>query len=249
MNDRDEKIRKAAQLFLKSSHATAFTGAGISVESGIPPFRGQNGLWTKFDPICLDLTFFLGKPEESWPLIKHIFYDSFANARPNKAHFGLALLERKGVIRGVITQNIDNLHQEAGNKNVIEFHGNSKYLKCTGCQNRYNIKDIHITNTPPSCPKCKKLLKPDFVFFGEGIPQDAYYASLDAAEHSDLFLLVGTSGEVVPANQIPFLAKQNGAKIVEINVTPSVYTDQITDIFINGQAGEVMEKLVQVIFA
>ncbi len=133
-------IEEAAKLIKNAKHVTAFTGAGISVESGIPPFRGENGLWSKFDPLFLDINYFRQNPLKSWKLIKEIFYDFFGKAEPNSAHTALAEMEKSGYLNSVITQNIDNLHQTAGSKNVFEFHGTSKNLICTNCDKIYAAK-------------------------------------------------------------------------------------------------------------
>jgi NAD-dependent deacetylase len=248
MENTDENYAKAIQLLTNSRYTSAFTGAGISVESGIPPFRGEGGIWTKYDPMYLDIEHYISQTEKSWKIIREIFYDFFGDARPNMAHYGLSLLERKGRLKNVITQNIDNLHLEAGNKVVIEFHGNSKYFRCLRCGKKFSVKDITLSDKPPHCAHCEGLLKPDFIFFGEGIPEDAYKASLKAAQHASVFLLIGTSGQVAPANQIPYLAKQNGASIIEINPDPSAYTYSITDIFLRGKAAGTMETLMQRMF-
>lgn len=237
------KIETAAEIIKLSKKTTAFTGAGISVESGIPPFRGKNGLWSKYDPIILELDYFKSKPEESWKVIKKIFYDFFGKAKPNTAHNVLAKMEAKGLLNSVITQNIDNLHYKAGSKNVYEFHGNSNNFVCLKCGEKFKLADIVLTDNPPYCEKCGGLLKPDFIFFGEGIPAKAYSASIEAANTSNVFLLIGTTGEVMPASQIPFLAKQNGAKIIEVNTEMSNYTNSITDIFLQGKATEIMKEL------
>ena len=134
-----EKIERAAKIIKNSKHLTVFTGAGISVESGIPPFRGSEGLWSKYDPEVLELDYFHRNPDVSWKIIKEIFYDFFGKAKPNDSHFGISKLEDLGIVKTIITQNIDNLHQEAGSKNVIEFHGNSKVLICTLFQIYFGI--------------------------------------------------------------------------------------------------------------
>ena len=238
-------IEKAAKLIKNAKHVTAFTGAGISVESGIPPFRGENGLWSKFDPIFLDINYFHSNPLESWKLIKEIFFDFFGRAKPNAAHLVLSELERTGFINTVITQNIDNLHQEAGSNNVYEFHGTSRNLICTNCNIIYAAKNIDLSNLPPKCEKCGTVLKPDFVFFGEPIPEPARTNSFTEADIADVFILIGTTGEIMPASIIPIEAKKNGAKIIEINIQPSNYTSSITDVFLEGKATEVMIKLLR----
>ena len=245
----EDKITKATDLLNKSRFTTAYTGAGVSVDSGIPPFRGNDGLWNKYNPSSLEIAFFRNHPIESWNIIKEIFYDFFNEARPNKAHLVLAEMEKKGLLGRIITQNIDNLHQEAGSIEVYEFHGNSAKLLCLNCGRVYPSKHISLDFIPPACRECGGLLKPDFVFFGESIPQKALAASYEAARLSDVFLIIGTTGEVMPANQIPFIAKSNGCKIIEINTEPSNFTEPITDIFLQGKAAEVMGQLSEELFS
>lgn len=245
----EDRIRQAAELLLKSRFTTAFTGAGISVESGIPPFRGNDGIWSKYDPKSLEIAWFVEHPLNSWTIIREIFYDFFGKAKPNKAHNVLARMEEKALLGRIITQNIDNLHQEAGSKEVYEFHGNSRRLVCLGCRRLYPASAVSLEHLPPTCRECGGLLKPDFVFFGEGIPEPAMTASYEAASLSDVFLVIGTTGEVMPANQVPFMAKSAGSKIIEINTEPSHFTGTITDVFLQGKAGEIMEKLAAGLFA
>ncbi|NCA86737.1 MAG: NAD-dependent deacylase [Clostridia bacterium] len=240
----ERRLFKAAQLMRTAKNLTVFTGAGVSVESGIPPFRGSSGLWQKYDPQVLDLHYFYQNPLESWRVIKEIFYDFFGNAKPNAAHLALARLQEMGLLRCIITQNIDNLHQEAGNTIIHEFHGNSQILKCTACEQHYPAGEIDLGVLPPKCPDCGGLLKPDFIFFGEGIPMDAYHQSQAAARVADIFVIIGSTGEVMPANQIPVIARQSGAKIIEINPEPSHYTHVITDIYLGGKAGEILPRLL-----
>ncbi len=246
--NRRNKYDEAAEILRNSRFTTAFTGAGISVDSGIPPFRGESGIWSKYDPAVLGIDYFMEHPSGSWVVIKEIFYDFFGRAKPNKAHLVLARMESEGLLGSTITQNIDNLHQEAGSRLIYEFHGNSKKLICLSCRRTYRIGDISLDHVPPTCRECGGLLKPDFIFFGETIPQSALAASYEAASLSDVFLIIGTSGEVMPANQFPFLAKKNGAKIIEVNLHPSNYTRQITDIFLQGKAAESMGKLEEKLF-
>ncbi len=235
--------KKAAEIIKNSKNLVAFTGAGISVESGIPPFRGPTGLWSKYDPKILDIDFFLSHPDISWKYIKEIFYDYMQNVKPNKAHYFLAELEKKGLLKGVITQNIDNLHQKAGSKNVIEFHGTASKLECIDCKSKFPANSISLKNLPPLCPKCGGILKPDFVFFKEPIPTEAFEKSIYLMQNADTVLVIGTTGEIMPASELPFLAKQNGAKIIEINIENSNYTNNITDIFLNDKATIASEKL------
>ncbi len=237
-------IEKAAAKLANSKHAVAFTGAGISVESGIPPFRGENGLWQSYNPIILDLDFFHNNAEEAWHAIKKLFYDFFGKAKPNAAHIAMAQLEKQGIIKSLITQNIDNLHQEAGSKCVHEFHGTAQTMVCLKCNNKYNSKDVDLQTLPPLCSNCNSVLKPDFIFFGEGIPSEVNRISFEEAANCDLMLVVGTTGEVMPASMLPDVAKGNGATIIEINPNPSNFTNKVTDIFLPQKASIAMQSII-----
>ncbi len=242
MTDR-QLIENAAFRIQKAKRAIAFTGAGISVESGIPPFRGPGGLWSKYDPSCLELDYFFQYPAEAWMVIKEIFYDFFGEARPNLSHKVFAQWEAEGLLSGVITQNIDHLHQLAGSQNVIEFHGNNQYLICINCGHRVLAEHFVLDHLSPMCAECGSILKPDFIFYGEGIPELSYEQAYSEAQQADVWLVAGTTGEVMPACGIPIEAKRNGATIIEININPSEYTDTITDIFLRGKASEVLGEL------
>jgi len=238
MNDIDiavEKIRNAKYL-------VAFTGAGISVESNIPPFRGENGIWNKFDPKTLDIDYFANNPVECWSQITQMFFDVIDIAKPNTAHYCLAKLEEQNILKSLITQNIDNLHFDAGNKNVVEYHGNTRDLICMNCGKRYKVSDFDLKNEIPVC-SCNNILKPDFVFFGEGIPEKALIQVEKDIKNVDVMLVIGTTGEILPASLIPYQAKQNGAYIIEINTEKSNFTDKITDLFLQGKAGEICQKI------
>ena len=237
-----DNLADAARALLDSRHAVAVTGAGVSVESGIPTFRGPDGIWSRYDPASIELGFFLTDPRASWLVIKEIFYDFFGKAEPNAAHAVLADLETAGVIREVVTQNIDNLHQAAGSRVVWEFHGNSQQLVCLGCRARRPVDEVSLESLPPLCA-CGGLFKPDFIFFGEGIPEPARSRSFKAAEDCDVMLVIGSTGEVAPASMLPGLAKQTGATVIEINPEPSLFTDATTDIFLQGKATEMMTAL------
>ncbi|NOU58571.1 NAD-dependent protein deacylase [Marinifilum caeruleilacunae] len=242
-----EDLQKVAEIISNSKSMIAFTGAGISVESGIPPFRGPDGLWSRCDPKCLDLDYFHLNPKDSWLAIKSIFYDFFGEAKYNGAHKVLANFEEKGLLKAVVTQNIDNLHQEAGSKTVYEFHGNSQKLVCLQCGKNYVPSEVNLDELPPKCVNDKKILKPDFVFFGEGIPETAYRKSLQAARNADVVLVIGTTGEVMPAATIPTEAKRNGAVVIEINTEESNYTESITDFFLQGKASEILMEIDELI--
>ena len=248
MNCSEQEIIQAAGLIANAKHLVAFTGAGISVESGIPAFRGEGGIWSQHDPSILDIDYFCAHPSESWKAISKIFYQYFHNALPNPAHYLLARLEREGMLRSVITQNIDNMHHEAGNTQVIEYHGNSKWLKCSHCGERYEISTVSLDPLPPRCKDDSEVLKPDFVFFGEGIPTEAASRSVEEVSMADVLLIVGSTGEVMPAGMLPSIAKSNGATVIEINPSRSSFTESMTDLFLQGPAGDVSQELEAYLF-
>lgn len=245
----DAALDEAAAQIRASKRTVAFTGAGISVESGIPPFRGPDGLWSKYNPIFLDIDYFSQNPADAWRLIKEIFYDYFGQAKPNPAHYALAKMEECGALHGIITQNIDNLHQEAGSRDVIEYHGTSHRLTCLSCGENAAYEESLFETMPPRCPRCGGILKPDFVFFGEPIPPTAHQRSQAETLFSKVWLVIGTTGEIMPASFLPIQAKQNGAVIVEVNIQPSQYTSRITDIFLQGKASEVLSALAEKVCA
>jgi len=240
----DKKFFKAVELLEHAERGLIFTGAGISVESGIPPFRGPTGLWSKYDPNILEIDTFMQNPEESWPVIKEIFYDFYGQAKPNPAHYAVAALEQAGKIKTVVTQNIDHLHHEAGSKNVIEYHGTLKTLTCLKCHDHLQYEPTLLTHLPVRCAKCNGLIKPDFVFFGQNVPLDAQNQSREAAIDADVVIIVGSTGEVMPASYVPHMAKMSKAKIIEINPEETKFTKSITDIFLQGKAGEILPQLV-----
>ncbi|MCD4812770.1 NAD-dependent deacylase [bacterium] len=239
----ERQLQTAAAILRNARRVTAFTGAGVSVESGIPPFRGAGGLWEKVDPIFLDLQYFIKNPLTSWQMINKIFYDFFGQAKPNAAHKVLARLEQSGRLAGVITQNIDHLHQRAGSRQVIAFHGTAQELACLSCGKKHALAAVSLKNLPPVCLVCEGILKPGFIFFGEAIPEPAQSDAFAEAEASDGFLVIGTTGEVMPACMLPRVAKEHGAKIIEVNTVPSLYTRDITDIFLEGTAAAVLPRL------
>lgn len=240
-----DSINQAAHLIINSKRTFAFTGAGISVESGIPTFRGEDGIWNNFDPKILDLQYYLNHPDMAWPYIKDLFYKEPNKYLPNIAHQILADWEERELLNGIITQNIDYLHQAAGNKIVYEFHGTTNSFICTSCHTLYNRSKLRLSNKPPKCKikNCSSLLKPNFIFFGEDIPELAYSKSRESTLDTDVYIIIGTSGEVTPANQIPIMAKQNGSTIIEINTKASLYTSEITDIFIPGKASTIFQLI------
>lgn len=244
--NQDTSILRAGEILRASRSTLIFTGAGISVKSGIPPFRGAGGLWEKVDPSFIEIGFFLRHPEESWRKIREIFYDNWGAAKPNAAHYALADLQKSGLAQTLVTQNIDCLHQRAGSPGVITFHGSLERLVCLNCGDFFPAETRYTGQNKPACPGCGGLLKPDVVFFGEGIPEDASNAAFDAAQHAGAVLVAGTSGEVMPAAMIPRVAKQAGATVIEVNPEPSAFVrDGVTDLFLQGPAEEILPELVR----
>lgn len=238
----EEAIENAAKAIIDSKATIALTGAGISVESGIPDFRSKGGLWTKFDPEeYATIHAFRENPEKVWRMLKEM-EEIVGKAKPNDAHIGLAELESMGLLSSVITQNVDNLHQEAGSKDVIEYHGNSRTLTCLWCKKRYDYAEIK-GHYPPQC-ECGRILKPDVVFFGEAIPPLAMERGYQLAGSCRVLLIIGTSAVVSPFNMLPRMAKQGGATIIELNLEETVLTNDITDIFIKGSASKSMSDIV-----
>jgi NAD-dependent deacetylase len=245
----DINIVKAAEVLQSATYAIALTGAGISTESGIPDFRSRGGLWEKYDPAeYATIQAFNADPEKVWRMLFDMS-DITHNARPNPGHEALAELERIGVLRHIITQNIDNLHQEAGSRSVIEYHGNASRLECLNCGATYSREQFATAiageRVPPRCMKCGSILKPSVIFFGELIPQEALFRSQEAAHKADVVLVVGTSAIVYPAAGIPLIAKQRNAVIIEFNTERTGLTDYATDIFILGMAGTTLPELVK----
>jgi len=243
-SDTESAIREAVAIIRESRHLVAFTGAGISVESGVPPFRGPDGLWSSYDPKYLELSYFHRHPEKCWRILKEIFYEHFATARPNDAHRVLSDLEQRGLLKILITQNIDNLHHEAGSRNVVELHGSSRTLRCTACGAAAPADPALLENLPPACA-CGGVLKPDMVFFGEELPELAWFESAQATRRTDVMLVVGSTGEVYPAAGIPVQAAEQGAMIVEINPEPSNFTESISDVFVPLPAVEALSRVAE----
>ncbi len=239
-----ESIQQAAEVLSKSAHAIALTGAGISVESGIPPFRGKGGLWEKYDiEEYATIDVFLTNPGKAWILLKELG-ETCVKASPNDAHKALAELEEMGRLSSVITQNIDGLHHKAGSNRVIEFHGSYKTMTCTSCRKSIDSDTVNLNVMPPLC-ECKGILKPDVVLFGEPIPADAIRDSFQEASLCDTLLVIGTSAVVMPASQIPLIAKQHRATVIEINMERTVLTNSISDIFLEGSAAQILPQITK----
>jgi len=236
-------MKEVAEEIIKSKFCIALTGAGISTESGIPDFRSKDGLWSRYDINEYGyLQSFLKNPAKVWKMLAEMA-ELFEKAKPNPAHYALAELEKLGLLKAVITQNIDGLHQEAGNKKVIEFHGSFNTLTCLNCGKKYSKEEIDLKNLPPRC-SCNGILKPDIVFFGEPIPTKALNEALELANKSDLILVIGTSCAVYPAAELPIIVKRKGGKIIEINREESGLS-YLADYKLLGKAGEILPKVVE----
>ena len=238
-------VDAAASLLRQSRSAVAFTGAGISAESGIPVYRGEGGLWTKFDPYKVaHIDTFRRDPAQYW---SYSLQHRRTDAQPNPAHKALAGLEGQGRLAGVITQNTDGLHQKAGSRTVVELHGSSHAVVCLDCDHRFprgDIDRLNLEQCPPHCPSCGgPFLKPTVVMFGESLPSDALLAAQSLAVAADLMLIVGSSLQVYPAAGIPRLARESGAKLCIINAEPTPF-DDMADVVMHGKAGEILPEIV-----
>jgi len=238
-------VAAAARLLDGARAAIAFTGAGVSVESGIPHFRGEGGLWTQFDPYKVaHIDTFRKDPAQYWT---YSLNHRRAGAEPNPAHHALAELERCGRLQAVITQNTDGLHQQAGSTEVVELHGSSKAVVCLTCQARYPRDEVDRMNAvqcPPRCRSCWGcFLKPTVVLFGEPLPVEALRRAQALAREADAVLVVGSSLQVYPAAGIPRLAKEHGAELCIVNAEPTPYDDRAA-IVIHARAGEVLPRIV-----
>jgi NAD-dependent deacetylase len=249
----DRKIEEAAAMIAKAGRVVAFTGAGVSTESGIPDFRSPGGIWTKFDPEDFTIDKFLHSAEtrrKQWRFL--LEGGLFAQAMPNRAHLAIADLEKLGKLACVITQNIDNLHQRAGNDpaKVFELHGNMNWLRCLDCYEAYRLEDIlakpRTADDVPECERCRGILKPDVVFFGESLPPQALSRATHHASNCDLLLVVGSSLVVYPAAYMPMYAKNAGAKLVIINRDATSYND-MADLVIQHSAGETMSRILELV--
>ena len=229
----------AAALLRQGRRAVALTGAGISVESGIPDFRSPDGLWSRFDPgEYAHIRALRANPAKVWTMLREM-EGLIRQARPNPAHLALAELEARGILLGIITQNVDNLHQAAGSKRVVEYHGNALRFLCDLCKAPHPREDLDFKHTPLYC-RCGGLIRPDVVFFGEAIPAAAQAEAEELARGCDLLLVIGTSGEVAPASYLPYTAKESGAIIMENNLEPTRLTYTLTDHFLPGPAGKTL---------
>lgn len=239
-----------ASLIIQSSRIVVFTGAGISTESGIPDFRGPGGLWSRFDPEEFTIQRFMSSAENRKNHWK-IFVDGglTKNAEPNPAHYAIAGLEKLSKLDCVITQNVDNLHQKAGNspEKVLELHGNIKRVRCMGCGKLLPMEDVLQRldgGGIPDCDSCHGILKPDAVFFGESLSQKTLENAIYHSRNCDLFIAIGSTLVVYPAAYMPIYAVESGANLVIINLG-STPLDSRAKVLVNAKAGETMTDVVE----
>lgn len=246
----DGDLDAAVRCLLDARYVIALTGAGLSVESGIPPFRGPNGLWTKYgEPPMNGYEIFLADPKKAWedrlnpvgPMRE--LWDALARAEPNPGHLALAELEDMAVVRATITQNVDNLHRVAGSRRLLEIHGNATLIRCIQCMTRFEREEIDFALLPPTCPRCDGLLKSDTVSFGEPIPPDVLTACSDEADRADCMLVAGTSATVYPAAGFPIAIAERGGDLIEVNPYPSDLSP-LCRITLPGTAAQVLPALV-----
>jgi NAD-dependent deacetylase len=242
-------IEEAAERIRRARHVVALTGAGLSVESGIPPFRGPGGIWTIHGEPPMDgYQRFLADPRAAWeerlapkgPMLE--LWATLQRARPNAAHVALVALERLGVVRCTITQNVDDLHRAAGSEHLAEIHGNYRLVRCIECAIRTPREAIALDVLPPRCDVCGGILKNDTVSFGEPIPSDVLARCCAEIEQADCMLLVGTSATVYPAAYFPVQIQERGGELIEINPHPTELTE-LCATSLRGAAGDVLPRL------
>ena len=227
-----------------------FTGAGISTESGIPDFRSPGGIWSRYDPEDFTIQKFLSGPAARKTIWKmSIEGGLLAEAKPNLAHCAIAELYQLGKLDCVITQNIDNLHQKAGvpEDRVFELHGNMGRVVCLSCHRRFPmpevLRKIEEGVEVPDCPDCHGILKPDAVFFGEALPQETLQGAIRRAQNCDLFIVIGSTLLIYPAAYIPTYAREAGAKLAIVNLTPTSF-DHHAEVILRGKAGQMMSEVL-----
>jgi NAD-dependent deacetylase len=248
MNTFKERMEHAVNLLMASKSVSAFTGAGISTESGISDFRSKGGVWDRYRIVTYQE--FIASHDaraEYWSMKKELF-NEMKDAKPNKAHIALAKLEKTGKLKCLITQNIDGLHQDAGSSMVVELHGTNRKAVCLNCGKMWPIEDIQARlqagEIDPACSKCEGFIKPATVSFGQPMPEQEMIRAFDCAVKCDLLLMIGSSLQVEPAASIPREARQAGARLIYINRTPTP-TDNLAEIIFNENAGDVMAELVE----
>lgn len=245
MND---LIDRAAEALAKARRVACLTGAGVSAESGIATFRDAlTGLWSKFDPMTLaSQEGFAADPGLVW----RWYMDRLSwveEATPNPGHVALARLEVLTPTFTLITQNVDNLHEKAGSEDVLHIHGSLARFRCNRCDAPYALSpEDRSAPEPPRCPACGGPVRPDVVWFGEMLPYDVLRASQQAARTCDVMLVVGTSGVVYPAAELPYTAKSAGAFVIDVNPDPSEISS-MADVFLQGRSGEMVPRLMQAV--
>jgi NAD-dependent deacetylase len=246
-----DHIERAAEAIVRAKYPIALTGAGMSVESGIPPFRGPGGLWTKYgEPAMNGFQIFMADPKKGWEdRIKPRYEELWRPlrvAKPNPGHVALAQMETLGVLRFLITQNVDDLHRQAGSQALAEIHGNFKKVRCLECNLRFAEEKISLEVLPPPCPECGGLLKSDTVSFGEPIPPDLLRQCAEHSARADLVIVAGTSATVYPAAGFALEVKERGGKLVEVNLYESDITP-ICDHSLRGTSAETLPALLEAI--
>ena len=242
----------AARVLLQAKHGLAFIGAGMSAQSGIPTFRGPGGLWTKKgEPDMRGYEKFLQDPKAWWENRLNppdpdmaAFNDAIEAAEPNPGHYALAEMEQEGLIKYILTQNVDNLHRKAGSTKVAEIHGNRTKLRCINCVSRFEHEEIPLDPLPPRCPHCQGLVKGDGVMFGEPIPSDVLALCEEQAGLCDAMVLIGTSAVVYPAAGFPLAARRRGAFLVEVNPLETALSDAC-DIALRAPSAEALQYLLE----
>lgn len=245
-----QAIADAAGHLRSARYVIALTGAGLSVESGIPPFRGPGGIWTRYGEPPMDgFQRFLADPKAAWeerltpsgPMAE--LWETLQRARPNPGHVALAELERRGIIRCLITQNVDDLHGSAGSERLAEIHGNYRLVRCLGCGLRSPGETVDLRTLPPHCGSCGGLLKNDTVAFGEPIPADVLERCYTESDRADCILVVGTSATVYPAAHFPVVVRERGGRVIEVNPYETELTP-LAAVVLRAPAGEVLPRVV-----
>lgn len=235
-----KQLDEAVSVLKNAGQIIALTGAGVSTESGIPDFRSKGGLWSRFDPMEYGtIGAFRRDPVKVWRMLSELLF--VVDAQPNYGHEAMAKMERAGLLHGVVTQNIDGLHQKAGSSTVVEFHGSMATFLCMSCGASFSLDEVLIMELPPRCG-CGEVLKPDIVFFDEAIPFEALSKTENMISTADVLIVAGTSCQVAPASSIPLQVKQKGGAIIEINSDPALET--MADISLVGKFAKTMSMLV-----
>ena len=238
----DSIYEDIAKLILDLKDSVSLTGAGVSAESGIDTFRSKDGLWKKFDPaVYASIEVFKKDPSKYWT-IRGDFIRNYDEYNPNPGHYALAELEKMGLVRSVITQNIDGLHTKAGSEKVIEIHGSLRETYCLQCRKEYVAPNIP-EGIPPYC-ECGGVLKPNTVLFGESLPHEALEGAYSEAQACNLMLVIGTSAVVQPAASLPLIAKERGSKIIEVNIEKAF---PVADYFLQEKSGVALPKIIAAI--